>query len=169
MAYRIIVLPSAETDLEKLDPDLRRRILRRIVWLGENASQVVHHRLANMPDELAGLCRLRVGNYRVLYSLSSTGAAENVPNSASLRSLPLPLIAEFRTSATRRAATSGGYAETRPTGRPATELQSGASRCHPQRPPGNGYAPRWLGPGSPGPMRTAGRRPGPAGNAESPR
>jgi mRNA interferase RelE/StbE len=69
VAYRIVVLPSAETDLEKLDPDVRRRILRRVVWLGENASQVVHHQLANMPEDLAGLCRLRVGNYRILYWL----------------------------------------------------------------------------------------------------
>jgi mRNA interferase RelE/StbE len=67
MAYRIIVLPSAETDLEQLDPEVRRRILRRMVWLGENASQIVHHSLANMPDELLGLCRLRVGDYRILY------------------------------------------------------------------------------------------------------
>ena len=67
MAYRLIVLPSAEADLEKLDTEPRRRILRRLVWLGENASQIVHHQLANMPDELLGLCRLRVGDYRILY------------------------------------------------------------------------------------------------------
>jgi mRNA-degrading endonuclease RelE of RelBE toxin-antitoxin system len=67
VAYRLIVLPSAETDLEKLDIEPRRRILRRLVWLGENASQVVHHQLANMPEELLGLCRLRVGDYRILY------------------------------------------------------------------------------------------------------
>ncbi len=69
MAYRVIVLPSAETDLEKLDPDIRRLILCRVVWLGENALDIVHHQLTSMPDELAGLCRLRVGNYRVLYWL----------------------------------------------------------------------------------------------------
>ena len=67
MAYRITVLPSAEADLERLDPDIRRRVLRRVVWLGENAPSVVHHQLANMPDELVGLCRLRVGDYRILY------------------------------------------------------------------------------------------------------
>jgi mRNA interferase RelE/StbE len=67
VAYRIIVLPSAEADLEKLDPEVRRRILRRAVWLGENASQIIHHQLVNMPDELVGLCRLRVGDYRILY------------------------------------------------------------------------------------------------------
>ena len=67
MAYRIVVLPSAEYDLQEIDPEVRRRILRRIVWLGENASQFVHHALTNMPKELFGLCRLRVGDYRVLY------------------------------------------------------------------------------------------------------
>lgn len=69
MAYRITVLPSAESDLAGFDPEVRKRILCRIVWLGENASQIIHHQLANMPDELAGLCRLRVGDYRVLYWL----------------------------------------------------------------------------------------------------
>ncbi|MFW6162125.1 MAG: type II toxin-antitoxin system RelE family toxin [Planctomycetota bacterium] len=67
MAHRPIVLPSAEADLEALDPRIRRRVLRRFVWLRENAEHVVHHRLANMPDDLAGLCRYRVGQYRILY------------------------------------------------------------------------------------------------------
>jgi mRNA interferase RelE/StbE len=67
MAYRIVVLPSAEADLENLDPEVRRRILRRVVWLGECATQMVHHQLTNMPDDLLGLCRLRVGDYRILY------------------------------------------------------------------------------------------------------
>ena len=67
MAYRLIVLPAAEADLEKLDPEVRRRILRRMVWLRENASQIIHYQLTNMPDDLVGLCRLRVGDYRVIY------------------------------------------------------------------------------------------------------
>ena len=41
MAYRLIVLPSAEADLEKLDPEPRRRILRRLVWLGEQADTYI--------------------------------------------------------------------------------------------------------------------------------
>lgn len=67
MAYRVIVLPSAERDLERTDAEIRRRVLRRLIWVAENASEVVHHRLANMPDDLAGLCRIRVGDYRILY------------------------------------------------------------------------------------------------------
>ena len=53
--------------MPQLDATVRRRILRRIVWLGENAPQIIHHPLANLPGELFGLCRLRVGDYRFLY------------------------------------------------------------------------------------------------------
>ena len=67
MAYRVTVLPTAEADLDQLDATVRRRILRRLVWLAANASEMVHHRLANLSDDLAGLCRLRVGDYRILY------------------------------------------------------------------------------------------------------
>jgi mRNA interferase RelE/StbE len=67
VAYRVIVLPTAETDLENLDSAVRRRVLRRILWLGENASQMIHYQLTNMPDDLIGLCRLRMGDYRILY------------------------------------------------------------------------------------------------------
>ena len=71
MAYRVVVLPSAEADLENLDPEVCRRILRRIVWLGENAPRMVHHPLTNMPEDLVGLCRLRVGDYRIVYWVSN--------------------------------------------------------------------------------------------------
>jgi mRNA-degrading endonuclease RelE of RelBE toxin-antitoxin system len=67
MAYRVVALPSAEADLENLDPEVRKRILRRLVWLGASAARMVHHQLTNMPDELVGLCRLQVGDYRILY------------------------------------------------------------------------------------------------------
>jgi mRNA interferase RelE/StbE len=67
VAYRVVVLPSAEADLKNLDPEVRRRVLRRILWLGENAPRMIHYQLTNMPDDLVGLCRLRMGDYRILY------------------------------------------------------------------------------------------------------
>ncbi len=73
MAYQVIILAAAEADLERLDGQVRSRILRRLVWLRDNAHQLVHHRLVNMPDDLAGLCRYRVGDYRVLYWHDSAG------------------------------------------------------------------------------------------------
>jgi len=67
VAYRTVVLPSAEADLERLDAGIRRRILRRLMWLAENAAEAVHYHLTSLPEDLLGLCRLRVGDYRVLY------------------------------------------------------------------------------------------------------
>jgi mRNA interferase RelE/StbE len=61
------VLPAAEADLKQMDAVARQSVLRRLLWLGENATEVVHHRLTNLPDDLAGLSRLRVGDYRILY------------------------------------------------------------------------------------------------------
>ena len=67
MAYQVIVLASAEADLESMDPAARTHVLKRLVWLGENAAEMIHHRLTNLPDDLAGLTRLRAGHYRILY------------------------------------------------------------------------------------------------------
>jgi mRNA-degrading endonuclease RelE of RelBE toxin-antitoxin system len=67
VAYRAVVLPTAEADLGTLDASARRRVLQRMVWLRENAAAIIHHRLINMPDDLAGLCRFRVGDHRILY------------------------------------------------------------------------------------------------------
>jgi mRNA interferase RelE/StbE len=67
VAYQVKILSLAEADLDSLDPGIRERILNRIVWLGENAEAVIHHRLVAMRDELQGLCRFRVGDYRIFY------------------------------------------------------------------------------------------------------
>jgi mRNA interferase RelE/StbE len=40
---------------------------RKIQWLADNAAGMVHRRLVGMPKDLAGLCKLRVGDYRILY------------------------------------------------------------------------------------------------------
>jgi len=61
------VLPSAEADLESLPVEVREAIIDRLEWLRLNADVVIHRRLHNLPDDLAGLCRLRHGDYRVLY------------------------------------------------------------------------------------------------------
>lgn len=42
-----------------------------IDWLSKNADAIVHHPLTSLPDDLRGLCRVRAGDYRVLYWLYS--------------------------------------------------------------------------------------------------
>ena len=67
MEYQVIVLPTAEADLESLATEARVGVIRRVEWLRVNSLSVIHHRLQNMPDDLAGLCRLWSGDYRILY------------------------------------------------------------------------------------------------------
>ena len=67
MAYQIEVGSRADTQLSGLDPATGASIERKILWLAENAPVIVHRRLAGMPDTLAGLCKLRIGDWRILY------------------------------------------------------------------------------------------------------
>ena len=67
MEYQVIVLPTAEKDLDLLSPTIRERVVRRLRWLSQNATEVIHHALKGMPEDLVGLCKLRVGDYRILY------------------------------------------------------------------------------------------------------
>jgi len=48
---------------------LEAAVERKIIWLAQNAAVMVHRRLVGMPDELAGLCKVRVGDRRILYSV----------------------------------------------------------------------------------------------------
>jgi hypothetical protein len=38
-----------------------------ISGLAQNAAVMIHRRLVGMPDDLAGLCKLRVGDWRIIY------------------------------------------------------------------------------------------------------
>ena len=67
MAYRVEVGQKASTQLRELDPTVGLAVERKIIWLAQNAAAMVHRRLASMPDDLAGLCKLRVGDWRILY------------------------------------------------------------------------------------------------------
>jgi mRNA interferase RelE/StbE len=67
MAYEIQVGRDANRQLGELDAAVGASVERKIVWLAENAASLMHRRLVGMPRELDGLCKLRVGDYRILY------------------------------------------------------------------------------------------------------
>ncbi len=52
-----------DADFESLPADVRQRITRAIDEMGENLRRFPHHRLTGNAD-----FRLRVGDYRVIYS-----------------------------------------------------------------------------------------------------
>ena len=69
MAYRVEIGSEADAQLAALDSAIGASVERKIRWLAENAGAVIHRRLVGMPDELAGLCKLRVGDWRILYGV----------------------------------------------------------------------------------------------------
>ncbi|HAO79347.1 MAG TPA: type II toxin-antitoxin system mRNA interferase toxin, RelE/StbE family [Verrucomicrobia subdivision 3 bacterium] len=67
MSYQVEVGGNADAQLAALDAAIGASVERKIQWLAANAPGMVHRRLVGMPEDLAGLCKLRIGDYRILY------------------------------------------------------------------------------------------------------
>jgi len=66
MPFEVTLQPEAVASLGALDPEIRRRIRKKLTWLAEHSDELRH---ASLSENLAGLCKLRVGSYRVVYEL----------------------------------------------------------------------------------------------------
>jgi mRNA interferase RelE/StbE len=64
--YQVRLLEAAIRELRSLDKPTGSRIVRRIKWLAENIASMTPKRLTG---ELSGLCKLREGDYRILYQV----------------------------------------------------------------------------------------------------
>ena len=64
--YRLRIIPAASHELERLDKPIARRIAERINWLAANLDDI---RPEPYKGDLAGLYKLRVGDYRVIYEI----------------------------------------------------------------------------------------------------
>jgi mRNA interferase RelE/StbE len=63
--YEVEFTLEAEDDLSRLSKAIAQRILKKIRWLAENFEMVTPEPLSG---EFKGLYKLRVGDYRVLYT-----------------------------------------------------------------------------------------------------
>ena len=70
MSYQVEFEPEALADLDRMDSTDRKRIFRKINWLALNFEQAVPQGLS---ANLAGFYKLRVGDYRVIYSVDEQG------------------------------------------------------------------------------------------------
>ena len=66
-AYRVLFKPSVEKDLGKLSKDLVSRVLKRIEMLLEQP----YPKQAAKLEGAEALYRLRVGDYRIIYSVDT--------------------------------------------------------------------------------------------------
>jgi mRNA interferase RelE/StbE len=64
--YQIRILDAAARDLARLDPAVARRIVNRIRWFAENLGDI---KPESLTGDLAGLYKLRIGDYRVVYEI----------------------------------------------------------------------------------------------------
>jgi mRNA-degrading endonuclease RelE of RelBE toxin-antitoxin system len=60
--YKVTFLSDAEASFRKLDKSLQKRVAQKIDWLAEHADRVIHHPLTSLPEDLRGLCRIRIGD-----------------------------------------------------------------------------------------------------------
>ena len=67
MSYHVTFRPETERDFELLDLQIAQRILRKIKWLSENFELITPQQLKG---QWKGKFKLRVGDYRVVYSLN---------------------------------------------------------------------------------------------------
>jgi mRNA interferase RelE/StbE len=68
MSYRVEFTSEAVDDLEKLTSTIQQRILNKIRWLSENLDDLT---LQALSADLSGLFKLRVGDYRIVYSFDT--------------------------------------------------------------------------------------------------
>lgn len=63
--FQVDFTPVAESDLARLDKSVAQRVLKKIRWLAENFETITPETLAG---PWQGVFKLRVGDYRVLYT-----------------------------------------------------------------------------------------------------
>ena len=64
--YRVQLLKPAIRASQRLDKSVGARVIERINWLADNLDSIEPKRLAG---DLAGLYRLREGDYRIIYQV----------------------------------------------------------------------------------------------------
>lgn len=65
MTYDVALTPTAKADLLRLNPDVARRVIDKLQWLADNVQTI---RVEALTGSWRGVFKLRVGDYRVLYT-----------------------------------------------------------------------------------------------------
>lgn len=63
--FQVVFTAGAEADLARLDKPVAQRVLKKLRWLAENFEAVTPETLTG---QWQGVYKLRVGDYRVLYT-----------------------------------------------------------------------------------------------------
>jgi mRNA interferase RelE/StbE len=69
--YHVKFTPDAEADLARLGKPVDQRVLKKLRWLAENFDVITPEPLTG---EWQGVLKLRVGDYRILYTFDEAEA-----------------------------------------------------------------------------------------------
>ncbi len=69
MSYEIEFKSEAVIEIKTLTTIVQERILRKVRWLSENFDEITPQALS---ADLSGLFKIRVGDYRVIYSFDKS-------------------------------------------------------------------------------------------------
>ncbi|GAB4545435.1 MAG: hypothetical protein Fur0020_14510 [Thermodesulfovibrionia bacterium] len=64
--YRIETTRDFDRDIKAIEPPTAARIIKKMEWLARHP-ELMKHPLKNMPEDLKGLQKYRVGDYRILF------------------------------------------------------------------------------------------------------
>ena len=67
--YQVVFTPDAEADLARLDTPVAQRVLKKLRWLAQNLDVITPEGLTG---QWQGVFKLRVGDYRLLYTFDRT-------------------------------------------------------------------------------------------------
>jgi mRNA interferase RelE/StbE len=67
--YRLTFRPSTAQDLAAIDKAMAQRLLDKSKWLASNVDNLRHELIA---DDLPGLCKYAVGEWRIFYAIDRT-------------------------------------------------------------------------------------------------
>jgi len=66
LLYKVKFTKTGKESLLKIDKEIAKRILYKIEWLSENLDLI---RLTPLKGDLSSFYKLRVGDYRILYTV----------------------------------------------------------------------------------------------------
>ena len=67
--YRLTFQPGTAQDLASIDRPMAQRLLDKSKWLASNVDNLRHEPIA---DDLPGLCKYAVGEWRIFYTIDRT-------------------------------------------------------------------------------------------------
>jgi mRNA interferase RelE/StbE len=73
--YRLAFKPGIVQDLATIDQSMAQRLLDKVKWLASNVDNLRHEPIA---DDLPGLSKYAVGEWRIFYAIDRTEQLVNI-------------------------------------------------------------------------------------------